>query len=88
MSNEKTDAKCPFNPAAGSGTSNRDWWPNQLRLDVLRVPEAVKSLGSVSGTHVEVRGTCEICMRRARKASHSGSPSRKGGKGARGARHE
>src|SRR5712671_5819117 len=27
--------KCPFNPAAGSGTSNRDWWPNQLRLDLL-----------------------------------------------------
>ncbi|WP_343583186.1 catalase/peroxidase HPI [Herbaspirillum sp.] len=32
MSNE---AKCPFNHAAGSGTSNRDWWPNQLRLDLL-----------------------------------------------------
>ena len=22
-------------PVAGSGTSNRDWWPNQLRLDIL-----------------------------------------------------
>ena len=21
---------------AGRGTSNRDWWPNQLRLDILR----------------------------------------------------
>ena len=32
-----TDAsKCPFNHAAGSGTSNQDWWPNQLRLDILR----------------------------------------------------
>jgi catalase-peroxidase len=30
-----TEAKCPFNHAAGSGTSNRDWWPNQLRLDIL-----------------------------------------------------
>jgi catalase-peroxidase len=30
-----TEAKCPFNHAAGGGTSNRDWWPNQLRLDVL-----------------------------------------------------
>ncbi len=30
-----TEAKCPFPHAAGSGTSNRDWWPNQLRLDVL-----------------------------------------------------
>ncbi len=27
--------KCPFNHAAGGGTSNRDWWPNQLRLDLL-----------------------------------------------------
>src|SRR5258705_12331000 len=26
--------KCPFN-YAGGGTSNRDWWPNQLRLDLL-----------------------------------------------------
>lgn len=32
MSNE---AKCPFNHAAGSGTTNRDWWPKQLRLDLL-----------------------------------------------------
>src|SRR5215831_3423281 len=29
-----TETKCPFSPAFG-GTSNRDWWPNQLRLDVL-----------------------------------------------------
>jgi len=30
-----TEAKCPFNHAAGSGTSNRDWWPNQLNLKIL-----------------------------------------------------
>ena len=35
MSSDKTEAKCPFNHAAGGGASNRDWWPNQLRLDVL-----------------------------------------------------
>ena len=29
------DAKCPFNHAAGGGTTNRDWWPKQLRLDLL-----------------------------------------------------
>ena len=28
-------SKCPFNHAAGGGTSNRDWWPDQLRLDLL-----------------------------------------------------
>jgi len=32
MSNE---AKCPFPHAAGSGTTNRDWWPTQLRVDLL-----------------------------------------------------
>jgi catalase-peroxidase len=29
------ESKCPFHAAAGTGTSNRDWWPNQLRLDML-----------------------------------------------------
>ena len=32
MDNEK---KCPFSGKAHSGTSNRDWWPNQLDLQVL-----------------------------------------------------
>ena len=31
-----TDAKCPFRDAAGGGTSNRDWWPKQLNLRILR----------------------------------------------------
>ena len=35
MSQEKTDAQCPFNHTAGGGPSNRDWWPNELRLDIL-----------------------------------------------------
>ena len=32
MSSEKG---CPFHHVAGGGTSNRDFWPNQLRLDLL-----------------------------------------------------
>jgi catalase-peroxidase len=28
------ESKCPFNHSAG-GTTNRDWWPHQLRLDLL-----------------------------------------------------
>lgn len=32
MSNE---AKCPFHHAAGEGTSNRDWWPHRLNLNIL-----------------------------------------------------
>src|SRR5213594_3099846 len=31
-----TEAKCPFTHTAGGGTSNRDWWPNQLNLKILR----------------------------------------------------
>jgi catalase-peroxidase len=29
------DAKCPFSHTAGGGTTIRDWWPKQLRLDLL-----------------------------------------------------
>jgi catalase-peroxidase len=29
-----TPSKCPFGHG-GNGTTNRDWWPNQLRLDLL-----------------------------------------------------
>ncbi len=35
------EGKCPFSGGAnkhtaGEGTSNRDWWPNQLKLNILR----------------------------------------------------
>lgn len=32
MSNQ---GKCPFNHVAGGGTTNKDWWPNHLRVDLL-----------------------------------------------------
>ena len=39
--NDKDAAQCPFlggalKRSAGNGTSNRDWWPNQLKLNILR----------------------------------------------------
>ncbi|MGZ5253442.1 MAG: catalase/peroxidase HPI [Flavitalea sp.] len=39
--NEPSAAKCPFmgglhKATAGNGTRNRDWWPNQLKLNILR----------------------------------------------------
>jgi len=39
--NANSKGKCPFssgiiNITAGGGTSNRDWWPNQLNLEILR----------------------------------------------------
>jgi len=30
-----TETKCPFTHTAGGGTSNRDWWPDQLNLKIL-----------------------------------------------------
>jgi catalase-peroxidase len=29
------EAKCPYHHIAGVGRTNRDWWPDQLRLDLL-----------------------------------------------------
>jgi len=39
--NESDASKCPFlsgeqKGAAGHGTQNRDWWPNELKLNILR----------------------------------------------------
>lgn len=38
---EKSESKCPFTGAtlkqtAGAGTRNHNWWPNQLKLSILR----------------------------------------------------
>jgi catalase-peroxidase len=30
-----SESKCPFVHKAGSGTSNHDWWPKQLHLEIL-----------------------------------------------------
>jgi catalase-peroxidase len=35
MSEIQAEAKCPFHHAVGRGNVNRDWWPNQLRVDLL-----------------------------------------------------
>jgi catalase-peroxidase len=42
------EAKCPFHggavkQSAGSGTRNRDWWPNQLKLNILRQHSALSN---------------------------------------------
>ena len=40
--NVNSESKCPFsggaapNQSKATGTSNRDWWPNQLKLNILR----------------------------------------------------
>ncbi len=30
-----TEAKCPFHAPKSTGTTNKDWWPNQLNLNIL-----------------------------------------------------
>ncbi|BBH45563.1 catalase/peroxidase HPI [Pseudomonas sp. KU43P] len=40
MSNE---SKCPFHQTAGGGTTNRDWWPDQLNLRILHQHSAKSS---------------------------------------------
>ena len=35
MTGENKEAKCPFNQASGAGTTIQDWWPTQLRVDLL-----------------------------------------------------
>ncbi len=42
------ESKCPFTggalkQSAGSGTRNRDWWPNQLKLNILRQHSALSN---------------------------------------------
>ncbi|GAB3170098.1 catalase/peroxidase HPI [Telluribacter humicola] len=43
-----TVGKCPFssgalNKSAGGGTRNQDWWPNQLKLNILRQHSALSN---------------------------------------------
>ena len=35
-----TMEKCPVEHAAGGGTQNQDWWPNQLKVDILHQHDA------------------------------------------------
>ena len=47
-SNSNGEGKCPFHEgalkqSAGGGTRNRDWWPNQLKLNILRQHSALSN---------------------------------------------
>lgn len=48
MGNNDSQGKCPFTSgalkqSAGNGTSNRDWWPNMLNLNILRQNSALSN---------------------------------------------
>lgn len=58
--NASGEAKCPFTGAtakatqtAGGGTRNRDWWPNQLKLNILRQNSALSNPMDASFNYAE-----------------------------------
>ena len=48
-----TEAKCPFKHAAGSGTSNQDWWPNELNLKILHQHSSLSDPMGLEFNYVE-----------------------------------
>lgn len=56
--NVNGESKCPFHggalkQSAGSGTRNRDWWPNQLKLNILRQNSSLSNPMSETFNYVE-----------------------------------
>ena len=35
MSDTASESKCPFNHAGGGGTTNQEWWPDRLKVELL-----------------------------------------------------
>jgi catalase-peroxidase len=54
-----TQAKCPFKHQAGGGTSSRDWWPNQLRLDTLHQRSSLSNPMDGNFTYAEAFKTLD-----------------------------
>lgn len=61
-----SEAKCPFmhgsapKQTAGTGTSNRDWWPNQLKLNILRQHSPLSNPMQPSFNYVEEFKTLDL----------------------------
>lgn len=61
-----SEAKCPFmhgaapKQTAGTGTSNRDWWPNQLKLNILRQHSALSNPMNSSFNYVAEFKTLDL----------------------------
>ena len=52
--------KCPFGhdrKTAGGGTTNKDWWPNQLKLNILRQHSIAGLIISIS---IRPEGFCGL----------------------------
>ena len=58
MGNNDSQGKCPFSSgnlkqSAGKGTSNRDWWPNMLNLNILRQNSSLSNPMGVDFNYAE-----------------------------------
>lgn len=58
-------SKCPFHggalkQAAGGGTHNRDWWPNQLKLNILRQRSSLSNPMGESFNYAEEFKTLDL----------------------------
>ena len=62
-----TVGKCPFtsgalNKSAGGGTRNQDWWPNQLKLNVLRQHAAMSDPMGEKFNYAEAFRTLDLAV--------------------------
>lgn len=57
-------SKCPFTGhlkhGAGAGTRNRDWWPNQLKLNILRQHSSLSNPMDPSFNYAEEFKTLDL----------------------------
>lgn len=59
------NGKCPFGygevkQSAGSGTGNRDWWPNQLKLNILRQHSSLSNPNETEFDYAEAFGQLDL----------------------------
>src|ERR1017187_3131495 len=64
-SNGNGESKCPFmggflKHVAGSGSSNRDWWPNQFKLNILRQHSSLSNPMGESFNYAEEFKTLDL----------------------------
>ncbi|AIO32910.1 catalase/peroxidase HPI [Burkholderia pseudomultivorans] len=55
-----TESKCPFHQVAGSGTTNKDWWPNQLNLNVLHRHSSLSDPMDADFNYAEAFGKLDL----------------------------
>ena len=59
------NGKCPFGygevkQSAGAGTGNRDWWPNQLKLNILRQHSSLSNPNKAEFDYAEAFGQLDL----------------------------